>query len=230
MLKLTSLSLIFLLTFSQKAYSYMIDIFQQECGMISIETDDNYGLSKSDVERYYYIYDFWSFGFRACDNKNLLLTKNLKDSKFLDKFANRINIAKEKLKFFDNYPPIMNEISSVIINEKRRVELGIWLQEIRLEFFKTGDINVLRKSYLGVLPSKEILDIIDNIATLKDDMEICNKSCHEFHEAWYSYYYLTVHKKIYNEEWIGEPKMEALLSKFEQKYKMKIAYFGKDCD
>jgi len=208
----------------------MIDIFQQECGMISIETDDNYGLSKSDVERYYYIYDFWSSGFWPCDNKHLLLSRNLKDSQFLAKFASRINKAKEKLQHFDNYPDIMNEIKQVIIYQKRRVDLRIWLQDITLEFFQTGDINVLRKSYLGVPPSKEILDIVGIIANVKDDIEICSISFSSLNDAWFDYYYSIVHKKIYNEEWIGEPKMEATLSKFEQKYKMKIAYFGKDCD
>ena len=230
MLKLTSLSLILFFTFSQKAYSYMIDIFQQECGMITIETDDNYGLSKSDVERYYYIYDFWSSGFWPCDNKRLLLSRDLKDPQFLEQFTNRINKVKEKLQYFDSYQAIMNEIKQVIVHQKRRVDLRIWLQELRLEFFKTGDINVLRKPYLGISPSREILDIVDNIATLKDDIEICDKSCYDFNQAWYSYYYLSVHKKIYNEEWIGESKMEDLLSKFEQKYKMRIAYLGKDCD
>ena len=230
MLKLTSLSLILFFTFSQKAYSYMIDIFQQTCGIVAIYTDDNYGLSKSDVERYYYIFDFWSSSFWPCDSQHLLLNRKLKDPQFLEQFTNRINKVKEKLQYFDNYPAIMNEIKQVIVHQKRRVEFGIWLQDIKLEFFKTGDVNLLRKPYLGISPSKEILDITDQITTLKDDIEICDKSCYDFHNTWYRYYYSFVYEKLYNEKFTKESEMKNTLNAFEQKYKMSIAYLGKDCD
>jgi hypothetical protein len=230
MLKLTSLSLIFLLTFSQKAHSYKVNVYEYECDTINILVNEKFGIRKEDLDRYFDLHNFWVSDFFVCDDENLILSKKNTNKNFLQNFQNRIKLAKKKLKNFDNFPSSLKDLMPNIVHQKRAIEFGIWLQEIRLEFFKTGDINVLRNSYLGVPPSKEILDIVDNIVTLKDDVDICRASFGSLHDAWFDYYYSIAYEKIYNEKCMTEKGMQDVWHAFETKYKIHGYYYNKYCD
>jgi hypothetical protein len=228
MLKL--ISTILFLVFSNKAYSFEVNIYKHECGIATLFVDKKYGISKANIEKYFDIYDFSMSTFWTCGDSDLLLSKNLKNTQFLAKLTNHVKIIKDELKIFDNFPSTLDELRPVINDKKRLTEFGIWLQEIRLEFFKTGDINVLRKSYLGVPPSKKILDIVDNITILKDDIEVCNVSYYEFHNAWISYYYDSVYEKLYSTKKMDEADMQNAWYNFEQKHNMHSEYQDDGCD
>jgi hypothetical protein len=230
MLKLRSLSLILFFTFSQKAYSYKVNIYKYNCGITTIYVDEKYGIKKGDIEKYFEMYDFSSSSFWTCNDSDLVLTRDLKDPQFLEKFTNYINKLKGEYKVFDNFPSRLQELRPVIKDKQRRFEFEIWLEEIRLEFFKTGDINVLRKPYLGVPPGKDILDIIDKIATLKNDIEICKMSYHDFHNAWNAHYRNVIYKAIYNAKIMDEAEMQNKWYDFEKKYNITRTYEDDGCD
>ncbi len=230
MLKLRSLSLILFFTFSQKAYSYKVNVYNYECDAINILVNEKFGVKKEDLGRYFDLYNFWVSDFFVCDDENLILSKKITNKKFLQNFQNRIQLAKKELSNFDNFPSSLKDITPNITHQKRAIEFGIWFQEIMLEFFKTGDINVLRKPYLGMPPSKEILDIIDKIATLKDDIEICSTSFINLHDAWYEYYYSFAYEKIYNEKCMTEKEMQDVWHVFEKKYHITRTYEDNACD
>jgi hypothetical protein len=230
MLKLRSLSLILFFTFSVKAYSYKVNIYKHECGITTIYVDEKYGIKKADIEKYFDIYDLSVNVSLYCDEEYFVKSKNLKDKDFINKGIWGIENTKADLRIFDNFPINIKELRPVVLFKKRVVEFHIWLQDVMLEFFKTGDINVLRKPYLGVPPSKEILDIIDNIATLQDDIEICHKSCYNFYNAWYNYYYSFVYKAIYNTKLMDEADMQNKWYDFETKYNITSTYEDDGCD
>jgi hypothetical protein len=228
MLKL--ISTILFLVFSNKAYSFEVNIYKHECGITTIYVDDKYGIKKADIEKYFEMYDFSSSSFWTCNDSDLVLTRDLKDPQFLEKFTNYINILKGEYKVFKNFPSRLQELRPVIKDKQRRFEFEIWLEEIRLEFFKTGDISVLRKPYLGILPSKEILDVVNQIASTKSTVELCKMFYHEFHNAWYSYYRNVVYKTIYNTKIMDEADMQNKWYDFEKKHNITRTYEDDACD
>ncbi len=215
--------------FSVKAYSYKVNIYKYEWDAVNIFVNENSGIEKSDIERYFYLYDFWKYDFSICYDENFIFTRDINDDDFLQNLTNRIKKNKEELKNFDNFPSSLKDLKPIIENQKRAIEFGIWLQEIRLEFFTTWNANVLRKSYLGVPPSREILDIVNQIVILKNDIEIYDKPFANFQHAWCNYH-LFVYEKLYNEKNMNEYGMQDIWNAFEKKYHITRTYEDNACD
>jgi hypothetical protein len=56
------------------------------------------------------------------------------------------------------------ELEPVVTWLQRSLTFSLWLEETKLEFFRTGDVAVLRRRYEDVDPSRECGSIINDIA------------------------------------------------------------------
>jgi hypothetical protein len=56
------------------------------------------------------------------------------------------------------------ELEPVVTWLQRSLTFSLWLEETKLEFFRTGDVAVLRRRYEDVDPARECGSVIDDVA------------------------------------------------------------------
>lgn len=107
-------------------------------------------------------------------------SRDIKDPNFFKNVEVNLKLSKNAMKYLDGLNDIA-VLKPAVEFYKKELSFYIWLNETRLNFYKSWDTNVLKQKYGDIDPMKEAQDVIKRIEQAKSKEEKYNLAKYDWH-------------------------------------------------